>query len=272
MRQIFDVIQFEVKKNLKKFLILLVIEVLFAVLSIILPIILSIFLPSLPLPDEMSAYLSGIIGNITLLAIIMSCAYGGSIIAQEFDKKTGCMLFPKISRNKLFIGKWISQYVLLIGNILIYYLFVLLAAVINYPGHIIPVEFYQSFLLAVLYTAMLFSFIMMFSSFMKNSALTIIIAFLLLFMGFSMVTGIFMLISVETEPLFDLTYFGNVITQIFNFPDERFMEFVIPIPGEVTFTIRTWITPAINIFIIFMIIYIIMFNIIGYFAFKRREL
>ncbi|MCP4761623.1 MAG: ABC transporter permease [archaeon] len=267
MRQILDVVQFEIRKSLKKFLILLGVEVFFLVISIILPI----FLSREPLPDEISSYLSGIIGNITLLVTIMSCSYGGSIIANEFDKKTGYMLFPKVSRSKLFIGKWISQYLLLFLNVVIYYLFALIAAIINY-SEVIPIEFYQSFFFAALYGAMLFSFVMMFSSFMKSSSLTITISFLLLFMGFSLISSIITLVSIEIEPLYDLSYYGNVVTLIFNFPEERFLDIVLQLTEEDTFTMRAWLTPALNTFIFFNVIYIALFNIIGYFAFRRREL
>lgn len=266
MNQIVTVMRFEVLKNRKKFFILLIFETILWFLSVLLPYLIT----NAPLPVSISIFMDGSLGNLTLLMIIIAAAYGGSLIADEFDKHTGFMLFPKVSKTRLFIGKFTSQYLLFALNLAIYYAFVLAASIVNYTDKI-PNTFYYSFLFALLYAAVLFSFVILFSSFMKNTALVVIVSILLLFLGFSMITGILSLVLPQVEPLYDITYLGRVITSVFSFPNPRYEDITVPISATETFSMRTWISPLLNISAILMLVYFAIFIVIAYLLFLRRE-
>lgn len=266
MGQIVDVMKFEMLKNRKKFLILVIFVTLIAILSVFLPPLVS----DQPQPAEISQFLAGNFGFFSFFVIIGACAYGGSLIADEFDKKTCYMLFPKVSKARLFIGKVLSQYILFALNLLVYYVFLAIAAVVNYEQPI-PVTFLWSYLIAILYGGMLFSFVVLLSSFLRSTSLTVIVAFLLLFLGFSMVTGIVTLLAYEVEPLFDITYYYNMITAVIDFPDPRFQDIVVPVDEGIEFTVRSWFSPVINTGVIFCSIYLTIFLMVAYLRFQNRE-
>lgn len=266
MGQIVDVMKFEIMKNRKKFLIVFIFEVILALLSILLPPLIS----DQPLPSEITNYLQGSFGFFTFFLIIAACAYGGSLIADEFDKKTCYMLFPKVSKPRLFIGKVVSQYLLFALNLALYYLFVTVAALINYD-EAIPWTFLYSFLIALLYSAMIYAFVVLLSSFLKSTSMTVIVAFLMLLMGFGMVQGIVTLIAYEVEPFFDITYLQYMITAAIDFPSPRYEDITIPVQEGVEFTMRNWYSPILSTGMVFTACYLIGFLVLAYIRFLHRE-
>ncbi|MHA1819308.1 MAG: hypothetical protein ACTSVC_02465, partial [Promethearchaeota archaeon] len=232
---------FETRRTLKKFMILLIIMLAFFILALTSNLLQEA--KGSPLPSSSAEYFKGYLGSITLLIYIISSAFAGPIFAADFEKKTGYILFPKISRGELFIGRIISLYLLSAIIITLNYIFITIityAKYSNLPGGLIP-----SLIFALLYLLACFSFTSLFSSFMKSVAFSIIISLIFLFIGFSMIEGIVMF-TTNIEPLFSLSYLGNIILNIFNMPDPRYMEMKIPLnDGSGTVLKFTqWLTPT----------------------------
>ncbi|MFX1590491.1 MAG: hypothetical protein ACFFC1_20345, partial [Promethearchaeota archaeon] len=113
--------------------------------------------------------------------------------------------------------------------------------------------------------------------FLRNVNITIIITLLILFIGLNIADSIIVLIFKDAiEPLYSLSYLSNLITSVLEnpFPDPRYVEYNIPIPGAMggDFTISSWITPSIGMGTTLLILYIVVFFALAALLFKRRQL
>ena len=114
---------------------------------------------------------------------------------------------------------------------------------------------------------------------MKNVNLTIIATLIILLIGFNIADSITTLLLRNTfEPIYSLSYLGNLITSILQnpFPNPRYVEFSFggSGPGGLggRFVVGTWITPSIAMGTTMFIIFIIAFFILAAYLFKRRQL
>ncbi|MFX0006580.1 MAG: hypothetical protein ACFFAV_07615, partial [Candidatus Hermodarchaeota archaeon] len=196
----------------------------------------------------------------------------------EFNKKTGFIVFPKINKYKLIIGKYFGNLVLVVVIITIYY-FVLGLLGFFYYGGPINIRFFYSYGIAILYVIALSSFVTFFSSFMRSVNLTIISTLLILLIGFNISDQILALIFGDSiEPLYSLTYLGSLITGIleYPFPNPRFTEFSFSGmgPGGMggNFTFGSWVTPSIGMGITLLLVFIVIYLALAAFLFKRRQL
>ncbi|MFX1500155.1 MAG: ABC transporter permease [Promethearchaeota archaeon] len=264
-------IVFEVKKQKKKFYLFLGITVLIAFLvGYILMLI-----PNNLLPDSQLDFFKSGLGFILYLIFLSVCLFFSGIICSEFDKKTGFIIFPKINKYKLILGKYFGNLISVITIITIYYLLLALLGFYYYGGPINALLF-SSYGIAILYVIALSSFVTFFSSFMRSVVVTIIVTFIILLMGFSLADQIVVLVFKDKfEPLYSLQHLGLLIIGILNnpFPDPRYVEYTFsggPFGGE--FTIGQWITPSIEMGITLLFVYIIGFFILASILFKRRQL
>jgi len=275
IKPIIYTIVFEIKKQKRKFYFFIVITILIAfLLGYILQLI-----PSNLLADSQLDYFSNSLQLISYLTLFSACLFFSGIICSEFNKKTGFIVFPKINKYKLIIGKYLGNLILVITIITIYYCLLALLGFYYYGGPINPLIFY-SYGVAILYIIALSSFVTFFSSFMRSVNLTIILTLIILFMGFSIADQIVVLVFKDNfEPLYSLAYLGTLITGILNdpFPDPRYIELTFggqggPFGGSVEFTFGQWLTPAIGMGITLLILYLIGFFILAAILFKRRQL
>ena len=72
------------------------------------------------------------------------------------------------------------------------------------------------------------------------------------------------------EPLYSLTYLGNIISKII-YPEFSTMERYYEYPSG-NITIRTWLFPSAEGALIVLTLYGIVFFLLGYLLFKRRQL
>ncbi|WP_371804194.1 ABC transporter permease [Candidatus Lokiarchaeum ossiferum] len=268
--QIQKTIEFEFQKNLSKFISMLLTAIGIFLLFLVIELIQS------AQGSEVSAdpidYFSGYLMMIDFLILIIAVAFGGGIIAEDFEKDTGNLLFPKIQKDRLLIGRIIARYIYAAMCVIFYYVLIGIATLIIYES--LPLIVWESMGWALLYTFAVFSFMILFSSFMKRAASAMIVGMLIVLMVFQLLTMILMFTGVTIEPLFILTYYANIITSWFNMPSERFTEigFGMGPPGMNDGpTFMSWATPSATGAIIGMIIYSGVCIAIAYLIYKRRQ-
>ncbi len=271
---IYHTIIFEMKKQRKKLYFFTVIAILVAVL---LGYILPLF-PDYFLSNTQAEFFSGGLTFISFITLFAACLFFSGIICSEFNKRTGFIVFPKINKYKLIIGKYLGNLVLVVFIVAIYYFILGILGFLYYGGPI-NIRIFYSFGFAVLYVIALSSFVTLFSSFMKNVNITIIITLVILLMGFNIADQIITLIFADAfEPLYSLAYLGNLITSILQnpFPNPRFDEFPIPGmgPGMMggDFSFFTWLTPSVFMGTTLLLVYIFACFVLAAILFKRRQL
>ncbi|MFX0142893.1 MAG: ABC transporter permease [Candidatus Hodarchaeota archaeon] len=274
IKPILYTIIFEIKKQRKKFYF-------FSLVAIIVAFLLGYILQLIPfylLPDTQAEFFSNGLQFISFITLFAACLFFSGIICSEFDKKTGFIVFPKINKYKLIIGKYFGNLILVVVIISIYYFILGLLGFFYYGGPI-NIRFFYSYGIAVLYIIVLSSFVTLFSSFMRSVNLTIISTLLILLIGFNIADQIITLIFADSfEPLYSLAYLGSLITGIleYPFPDPRYSEFSFSGmgPGGMggDFTFGQWVTPSIEMGITLLLVYIVVYFLLAAYLFKRRQL
>lgn len=260
---------FELKKQWKKFVGFLVISVLIVVLQSFILYIL--FVDNL-LPTTHSDYLSGgLIFLTSFIILFASCFFFAGIICAEFSDKTGYIVFPKINKYKLIIGKYLGNLFLETVVIAIYYFLVGFLSYFFYDqfSGTLLIRYFISFVFAFLYMIAMSSFVTFFSSLMRSVNVTIVSTIMILFIGFNMAQSFLMMLAPEIEPIYFLSYIGTLITSILliEFPDPNYSEISFQ-----NFTFRTWLTPTIEMGLLVLFLYITIGFILAAYLFKRRQL
>jgi ABC-2 type transport system permease protein len=267
---IFHTIIFEMKKQRKKLYFFTVIAILVAVL---LGYILQLF-PEYLLSDTQADFFSGGLTFISFITLFAACLFFSGIICSEFNKRTGFIVFPKINKYKLIVGKYLGNLILVVFIVAVYYFILGLFGFLYYGGPI-NIRIFYSFGFAVLYVIALSSVVTLFSSFMKNVNITIIVTLVILFMGFNLADQIINLIFADAfEPLYSLAHLGKLITSILlnPFPDIRY-RVQAPFGGMGGgFTFGSWVTPSIFMGTTLLLVYIVGCFAIAAILFKRRQL
>lgn len=271
---IFHTIIFEMKKQKKKLYFFTIIAILVAVL---LGYILQLF-PDYLLPNTQAEFFSDGLTFISFITLFAACLFFSGIICSEFNKRTGFIVFPKINKYKLIVGKYLGNLILVVFIVSIYYFILGLFGFLYYGGPI-NIRIFNSFGFAVLYVVALSSFVTLFSAFMKNVNITIIITLVILLMGFNIADQIITLIFADAfEPLYSLAYLGNLITSVLEnpFPNPRYVEFSFGGmgPGGMggDFSFGTWVTPSIFMGTTLLLVYIFACFVLAALLFKRRQL
>ncbi|QEE14433.1 ABC transporter permease [Promethearchaeum syntrophicum] len=228
-----------------------------------------------PVPEDPAEYFQGYLFMIDFLILIIAATFGGSIIAEDFEKQTGNLLFPKITKDRLLVGRIIARYIYSMAAVIFYYILVAITTFIKYDG--IPKIIWGSLGWALLYTFALLSFVTMFSALMKRSSTAMISSILIVLIVFQLLTMILMYTGATVEPFFMLTYYANIIRSWFNMPadDQRFTEFSFrggP-SGQMTDgnTYMSWSTPSATGAVIGMLVYSAICLTIAYLVFRRRQ-
>jgi ABC-2 type transport system permease protein len=274
IKPIFHTILFQMKKQKKKFYFFLAVVILVAFLvGYLLQLI-----PGNLLSDTQAEFFNGGLGFISFITLFSACLFFSGIICSEFDKKTGFIVFPKINKYKLIIGKYLGNLILVVSIVAIYYFLLALLGFYYYGGPI-NIRLLYSFGFAVLYVIALSSFVTLFSSFLRNVNITIIITLIILLIGLNIADQIVTLVLKDTfEPLYSLSYLGNLITSVLEnpFPDPRYVEFSFGGMGPGgfggNFTFGQWLTPSIGMGTTLLIVYIVVFFALAALLFKRRQL
>lgn len=272
---IYHTIIFQMKKQKKKLYFFTVITIVIAVLS---GYILQLF-PNNLLPQTQAEYFSSGLGFISFITLIAACLFFSGIICSEFNKRTGFIVFPKINKYKLIIGKYLGNLILVTILVTIYYFILGLLGFLYYGGPI-NIRLFYSYGFAILYVVALSSFVTLFSSFMKNVNITIVITLVILLMGFNIADQIITFVFADAfEPLYSIAYLGNLITSILQnpFPDPRYVEFSFGGmgPGGMgggDFSFGMWQTPSVFWGTTLLVWYIVGCFTLAALLFKRRQL
>ncbi|NHJ24772.1 MAG: ABC transporter permease [Candidatus Lokiarchaeota archaeon] len=274
IKPIIDTMFFEMKKQKKKFYFFFIV----AILVDLLVCYLLQLIPGNVLSDTQAGFFSTGLNFISFLTLFAACLFFSGIICSEFDKKTGFILFPKINKYKLILGKYLGNLILVVAIVTIYY-FILGLFGFYYYGGPINVRIFYSYGFAILYVIALSSFVTLFSSFLRSETITIIISLIILLIGLNIADQIITLIFKDAfEPLYSLSYLSNLITSVLEnpFPNPRYVEFSFGGMGPGgfggNFTFGTWITPSIEMGTTLLIVYIVAFFALAALLFKRRQL
>ncbi|MFX1470432.1 MAG: ABC transporter permease [Promethearchaeota archaeon] len=268
--QISDTISFEIRRNFKNFILML--SVFLGIFIIFLVVQELQYLQDVPLPEDPIYYIKSYMTMFGFMVILSSAGFAGSIIAEDFHRQTGNLLFPKIGKTRLLIGRVISRYSLNALCVGFYYLLISTMTLIKYGE--IPLVLWGSLGWALLYTFMIFTFVTLMSSIMKSTAISIILSILFLLIVFNMINMILRFAGLEFEPIFIITYYEGIIVNSMAMPNTRYEEIRIPtdphgIDGEIVF--KNWTTPTEVVALIGMLIFISIFLGLTYFLYKRRQ-
>ena len=264
IQQILNTVIFDGHRNLKKLLSMTIVNTLFIVLFLIINI-----LQDNP-PTKATDYVLSYLNFFSFLILITAILFGGSIIVEDFEKQTGNLLFPKIERSRLLIGRYIARFSLASLSLILYYIEIAFLTYINYE--IVPAIMWESLGWTILYLHLVLSFVVLMSALLNRIATAQVASLLFLLMVFNIITQILMYSQSTIEPLFILTYYGNIITAWFNMPDPRYRE--IPrIPGPLGNGIKfySWATPSALDAIIGMILYSTILLVLSYILYRRKQ-
>jgi len=265
--QVNSTIGFEFKRLKKNIFISLGVVVLFYLLSLSINVIGEG--RGVESPATAAEYLQSHLDMIfAFVIVIIAVMFGGSMIALDYDKQTGNLIFPKITKGRLFVGRLIARYLLSAIAVTAYYILTTVTTAIKYKS--LPIETLASFGWALLYMFLVLAMVIFFSSFLKKTSTTIVISLVMVLMIFNLTSTILAIAGAEIEPLFILTYYSNIITQSFAMPAERFFEAPLT-PNPEGPTGFQWITPSIAGAAIGMIIYSTILLVAAYFLFRRRQ-
>jgi len=129
---IYHTIIFEMKKQKKKLYFFTVIAILIAVLT---GYILHLF-PDFLLPQTQAEFFSSGLTFISFITLFAACLFFSGIICSEFNKRTGFIVFPKINKYKLIIGKYLGNLILVVFIVAVFYFILGLFGFLYYGGPI----------------------------------------------------------------------------------------------------------------------------------------
>ena len=112
VKSIFLTCFFEMTLQIKKFIIFSSITIVAIILNSYLPYIL---IPQLQVPNTQVYFYQSGLNTFYLIIIFAVCFFFSGIICSEFRDKTGIIIFPKINKYKLIIGKYLGNLTLVTG-------------------------------------------------------------------------------------------------------------------------------------------------------------
>lgn len=257
---------FELKQQWKKFVGFSVLSILIVFLT---NYVMYAVIPSSLLPETQTEFLnSGLTFLSSFIIVFAACFFFSGIICSEYDKKTGYIIFPKINKFKLIVGKYLGNLTLLIGVVSVYYVTLGILCWYFY-GVSLNLLFLTSFTIAIVYVLAVSSFVTFFSSFMKTVNMTIISTILILFIGFNMIDQLVTVFAPDFEPIYSMQYASYLISSILEqpFPNPRYNDMEI-----MDFTFRMWLTPTPGTGVTVLIIYMLLSLVFASIIFKRRQL
>lgn len=197
-----------------------------------------------------------------LLITIAGVWIGGDILASEFERKTGYMLFTNsIKRVTVVAGKFMACFVSTLLSISVFYLIATIFMFINYGCA--PPTILGSFGLAILYGCAVLGLIFLFSSSLGATSATVIS-----FFGLIVIMPILqslLLFKVGVEPWFLLSYTSGTLSAYIDPPAQRIVS--TPAPGQ-----SNYAYPDFTISVIVMLAYVFVSIILCIIATKRREM
>jgi len=134
-------------------------------------------------------------------------------------------------------------------------------------------ESYISLGIAIFYTITLSALILFFSSILPKANLTTILIILLYLVGFPLLEQVLTAINQEIEPIFSLTFIGNLINSAIpgGLPEGIRWGWVY-YAGDLLPPVKVWFTPTIEVGILMMSFYTGLSFISMFLVLRRKEL
>ena len=244
--------------------------ILFSIISVVFPLMLSFYYPYHTL--NTNGFIRDILEYFKLfILLLISCFFFSDIVSSEFDKKTGYIMFPKINRYNLTVGKYIANLSIIILMVIIHYLTLNISVMVIYDTVII--ESYISLAMAIIYTITLSAFILLFSTIIPKVNLTTIIVILIFFVGFPVLEQVYTVINQEIEPILSLNYIGNLIIYVIPVLYEEGERWVwVYYAGDLLPPVKRWVRPTIEVGILIMRFYTTLSFLLTLLELKRKEL
>ena len=203
---------------------------------------------------------------VSSLIALCGTLFGGDAISGEFQSKTGYFLFAHpVRRSSVFLGKMAAAF--LASTVIIGVFAVIgLANGWYYTGPP-PIEFSESFGLALVYLLGVLGFTFLFSSLFKSGAMSIIVTLVLLLFGFTIIDELVSAFA-HAEPWFSITYGGGIISNVLT----------VPYPPNIVSAMdlrRNPFLPPYNASIpegiAILVIYAVLGAIAGYYLFRQQD-
>lgn len=263
IQQIMDTISFEIKRNIRKIIFMGIVIIIFHSISIYLfnlqeqkgmygenPTILS-FIMTFMFP-------------INILIVIIAISFGGSMLVVDFQGNTGNLLFPKISRGRILVGRFIAGIIISSTLMILFYSIIGFGTLLKFSE--IPNSLWISLGWSLLYMMMNLSFVVLFSSFLKKNSSVVILSMLFLLVFFDFVLILLPFLS-SIEPLFIPAYYGKIITGCFNAEDVRAVTVTVGTTSEMTL----WSSPSSVESIIGMLLFTVIFLSLANLLYRKRQ-
>jgi ABC-type transport system involved in multi-copper enzyme maturation permease subunit len=199
-----------------------------------------------------------------LITYLCAALLGGPSIAGEWEKKTGHMLFPKVDRLKLLLGRLVGHYISCAIIVSLFYSLVTVYTGITYGR--VPLELLGSFGVAQLFGFAILCLVFFISSWMPNSTGATIFTIFFFTEGLMILTSVSGIFT-TAEPLWSPSYLANLITYIMKMPETR--SFSITIEG---LTMTSWTTPTLPMGIIILGAFAAVSLVLSYYLFRRRQI
>jgi ABC-2 type transport system permease protein len=250
----------------RRFFILLIISVL---IGILLTGIVAYFRPASFLTSSLSFYSSWWSMSVTFIIILSAVFFGGDAISGEFQNKTGYFLVGNpIKRSSIYIGKFLAAFLFSLIIFLVFTAITVGNGVYYFHSSGFPYQFFESFLLSILYIAAAMGLTFFFSSLFKNSTTSIIITVILLLFVFSLLQTLVGTLA-HIQPWFILTYGAQAISNVLSnpYPPAVVSASIAP---HAAFSISSYYV-RLGEGVIIMLGYFIITTIAGLFIFEKKE-
>lgn len=267
LRKISAIIKFEIHLQKKKIIYFSILAISMYVVIVVMPYVL---IPNTSLPPTQYEFYQlnrGYMSYIYLVLLLINSFVFSGIINSEYKQKTALNIFPLVSKFKIYFGKFIANFLILIGIYTIHYLVMALFSYYFY-GEPIFYTLIFSFGLFILYSLVLASITTFLSSFMASPISVLITIMGLILIGFDLINLI--PTSLGLEPIYSLSYLDNIINYILypNFSSlPRYIEYY-----EGSDLLRRWLFPSLGGALFVLSLYSIIFLLVGFILFKRRDL
>jgi ABC-2 type transport system permease protein len=250
----------------RRFFVLLIIAV---AVGFLLTGIVGYFRPHVFFTSALSFYSNWWGMSATFIIVLSAIFFGGDAISGEFQNKTGYFLTGNpIRRSSIYIGKYLAAF---IGSFIILTVFAVITignGAYYFGSAGLPYQFFESFLLSVLYILAALGLTFFFSSLFKSSTVSIITTVILLLFVFSLVDTLVATLA-GIEPFFMLTYGAQVISNVLSNPYPPAISTTTAGPNS-HFTITTY-NAGLAEGIIIMLVYFVVCSVAGLMVFERKE-
>jgi ABC-type transport system involved in multi-copper enzyme maturation permease subunit len=266
--QIKETIIFDIQRHLRKTLgLILTFTGIFFILFIVGEIQIR---NGIPAPTNPINYIISYVNFLQNIMYFNAITIGSSMLVVDFEKRTGHLLFPKISRGRIFAARYITANILNTLVLLSYYLLIGFVTFVKY--NTIPIELWISFGWAIYFSMGVIGFTFLISAMMRSNAGTLITTIVLLVLVLGIIEQLLMMVGISVEPIFILTYHIKIILGCMLDIPVRYSITVAELGQNKTLTFYQWLTPSPLGAFIGIGIYVVILTLGAFLIYRKRQL